>query len=191
MVWTDESTFKFNGYVNRHNCVYYATENPHIVITQEVNAPGVIAWAEIWSGGLIGPFFVRDTVTGHSYLEKLDEEIVPAIEYWMNLEEIYYIYDGAPAHYDQSVQHFLDKIFLDRWIGRCRSIDWLARSPDLTPTDSFMGCDQRPCVCNKTSNSSSTRRCYYYINADITSRIMSKSFPISTRETRTLDRVRG
>ncbi|CAF4045863.1 unnamed protein product [Rotaria sordida] len=99
IVWTDEATFKLNGHVNRHNCVYYATENPHIDSTQEINAPGIIVWAEIWSGGLIGPFFFRDTVTGRSYLEMLDEKIVPAIEYQMNLEEIFYMYDGAPAHY--------------------------------------------------------------------------------------------
>lgn len=31
--WTDEAIFKLNGHVNRHNCVYYAIENPHVVIT--------------------------------------------------------------------------------------------------------------------------------------------------------------
>ncbi|CAF0945368.1 unnamed protein product [Rotaria sordida] len=103
IVWTDEATFKLNGYVNRHNCVYYATENPHIIITQEINAPGIIVWARIWSGGLIGPFFFRDTVTGRSYLEMLDEEIVPDFEYQMNLGEIFYMHDGAPAHYHESV----------------------------------------------------------------------------------------
>ena len=41
IVWTDEATFKWNGHVHRHNCVYYAFENPHIIITQEVNAPGL------------------------------------------------------------------------------------------------------------------------------------------------------
>jgi len=123
IVWTDEATFKLNGHVNRHNCVYYATENPHIVITQEMNAPGIVVWAGIWSGGLIGPFFFRDTVTGRSYLEMLDEKIVPAIEYQMNLEEIFYMHDGAPAHYHQSVRRFLDKTFPDRWVGRRGPID--------------------------------------------------------------------
>ena len=137
-MWTDEATFKLNGHVNRHNCVYYATENPHIVITQEMNVPGIVVWAGIWSGGLIGPFFFRDTVTGRSYLEMLDEKIVPAIEYQMNLEEIFYMHDGAPAHYHQSVRRFLDKTFPDRWIGRRGPIEWPARSPDLTPTDFFL-----------------------------------------------------
>ncbi|CAF2853333.1 unnamed protein product [Rotaria sp. Silwood2] len=42
IVWTDEATFKLNRHVNRHNCVYYATENPHVVVTQESNATGII-----------------------------------------------------------------------------------------------------------------------------------------------------
>jgi hypothetical protein len=123
IIWTDESSFKLNGHVSQHNCVYYATENPHIVIAQEMNVPGVIVWAGIWSGGIIGPFFFRDTVTAQSYLEKLNDEIVPTIESRMNLEEIFYMHDGAPAHYAQSVRHFLHETFLDRWIGRRGPID--------------------------------------------------------------------
>lgn len=41
IVWTDEANFKLNGHVNRHNCLYYAVENPHVFITEEMNAPGV------------------------------------------------------------------------------------------------------------------------------------------------------
>lgn len=138
ILWTDEATFKLNGHVNRHNCVYYAVENPHIVITEEMNAPGVIVWAGIWSGGIIGPFFFRDTVTADSYLEKLNKEIVPAIESQMNLRKIFYMHDGASAHYAKSVRDFLDDKFRNRWIGRRGPIEWPARSPDLTPTDFFL-----------------------------------------------------
>ena len=78
-------------------------ENPHIVITEEMNAPSVTVWAEIWFEGIFGPFFFCDTVTAHSYLEKLNKEIAPAIEYHMNLAEVFYMHDGAPAHDAQSV----------------------------------------------------------------------------------------
>jgi hypothetical protein len=27
-VWSDEAQFKLNGTVNRHNCVYWSSENP-------------------------------------------------------------------------------------------------------------------------------------------------------------------
>jgi transposase len=138
ILWTDEAIFKLNGHVNRHNCVYYAVENPHIVITKEINAPGITVWAGIWSGGLIGPFFFHDSVTANSYLEMLKKEIIPSIKSRMNLQEMFYMHDGAPSHYAQPVRHFLDKTFRNRWIGRRGAIEWPARSPDLTPTDFFL-----------------------------------------------------
>jgi hypothetical protein len=103
-----------------------------------MNAPGITVWAGIWSKGVIGPFFFNDTVTANSYLEMLNKEIVPTIARRMNLKEIHYMHDGAPAHYAQSVRHFLDKTFPNRWMGRRGPIDWPARSPDLTPTDFFL-----------------------------------------------------
>ena len=138
IVWTDEAIFKLNGHVNRHNCVYYAVENPHVIITQEMNTPGITVWAGIWVGGVIGPFFFHDNITADNYLKMLQNDIVPAIASEMDLEEIVYMHDGAPAHYAQSVRHFLDKTFPDRWIGRRGWIDWPPRSPDLTPTDFFL-----------------------------------------------------
>lgn len=138
IIWSDESIFKLNGHVNRHNCVYYATENPHIVINQKTNAPGVIVWAGIWSNGVIGPFFFNDNITAENYLEKLNDEIVPAIENQVNLEEIFSMHDRAPPHYAKSVRQFSDETFSHRWIGRRGPIDWPARSSDITPVDFFL-----------------------------------------------------
>ena len=78
IVWTDEAVFKLNGHVNRHNCVYYATENSHASITQELNSPGITVWAGVWVGGIIGPFFFHEgNVNASSYLEMLQKEVVP------------------------------------------------------------------------------------------------------------------
>ncbi len=114
IVWSDEAIFKLSGHVNRHNCVHYAIENPHVTITQEMNTLGITMWAGIWVGGIIRPFFFHDNVTANSYLEILQKDTVPAIASKTDLEEIVYMHDGAPAHYTQSVRHFLDKTFLDR-----------------------------------------------------------------------------
>ncbi|CAB0036793.1 unnamed protein product, partial [Trichogramma brassicae] len=46
--------------------------------------------------------------------------------------------DGAAAHYGRNVRNFLDGEFFDRWIGRRGTIEWPARSPDLTPLDFFL-----------------------------------------------------
>ncbi|CAF4436397.1 unnamed protein product [Rotaria socialis] len=138
IVWSDEAIFKLNGHVNRHNCVYYGMENPLVVITEEMNALRITVWAGIWSGGIIGPFFFYGNVTADNYLDMLEENIVPAIEKEMNLDETFYMHDGAPAHYARSVRQFLEDTFPDRWIGRRGWIEWPARSPDLTPTDFFL-----------------------------------------------------
>lgn len=59
ILWTDEAIFQINGRVNRHNCVYWADTNPHLIIEQEIHVPQVIVWGGIWSNGVAGPFFLR------------------------------------------------------------------------------------------------------------------------------------
>jgi len=44
MIWSDEAQFKLNGTVNRHNCVYWAPENPHVHVEKEVNLRGLNVW---------------------------------------------------------------------------------------------------------------------------------------------------
>lgn len=41
IVSTDEAQFKLNGLVNRHNSIYWSDKNPHLVVTQALNCPGV------------------------------------------------------------------------------------------------------------------------------------------------------
>ena len=68
---SDEAHFKPNGTVNRHNCVYWSSENPHIHLEEHVNLPGLTVWCGLSSRGLIGPFFFKGTVTGALYLDML------------------------------------------------------------------------------------------------------------------------
>ncbi len=56
----------------------------------------------------------------------------------MNLAEIFYRHDGAPACYAQSIGHFLDENLPNRWVGRLGPINWLARSLNLTLRDFFL-----------------------------------------------------
>nr|CAI5846584.1 unnamed protein product [Callosobruchus analis] len=61
IIWSDEAQFKLNGTVNRHTCVYWCEENPHITIEKAVNLPGVNVWCGLSSRGLIGPFRFEGT----------------------------------------------------------------------------------------------------------------------------------
>ena len=41
IIWSDEATFKLSGHINRHNCVYWSHENPHLVLEKQNKQPGV------------------------------------------------------------------------------------------------------------------------------------------------------
>ena len=97
-----------NGTVNRHNCVYWATVNPHVHVSKEVNLPGVNLWCGLSSRGLIGPSFFEGTVTGQVYLDMLQTSIFPAIRELFGDERFYLQQDGAPPHYHQDVRVYLD-----------------------------------------------------------------------------------
>ncbi len=53
ILWTDEAPFKLKGLVNRHNSVYWLTDNPRIIVTQEFNSPGIQLCAGICYYGII------------------------------------------------------------------------------------------------------------------------------------------
>ncbi|XP_055878515.1 uncharacterized protein LOC106074981 [Biomphalaria glabrata] len=40
IIWSDEAQFKLNGTVNRHNCEYWAEDNPRITVEKAVKLPG-------------------------------------------------------------------------------------------------------------------------------------------------------
>lgn len=139
IVWSDEAKFMLNGRVNRHNCYYWDTKNPHKIISSEMHAPGVMTWAGITSTGMVGPFFFPEgAVTGKSYLEFLRNQVFPVLRNHANINTLYFQQDGAPPHYHVEVRAWLDEHFPQRWIGRRGPIEWPARSPDLSPMDFFV-----------------------------------------------------
>lgn len=132
--WSDEAIFKLNGHINRHNCVYWSAENPHVAIEKEVNLPGVTVWCAISSSGIIGPFFFDTSVSSQSYLTMLKEKFWPCVQH----QEAFFQQDGAPPHYGAVVREWLNENFGGRWIGRRGPIEWPPRSPDLSPCDFFL-----------------------------------------------------
>ena len=132
--WSDEACFKLNGTINRHNCVYWAANNPRVTVEKEVNLPGVTVWAAISPFGIIGPFFFEGSVTAEIYLDMLQTFFWPRVQD----QDCYFQHDGAPPHYGRYVRQWLDENFPRKWIGRRGPIEWPARSPDLTPPDFFL-----------------------------------------------------
>lgn len=70
VLFSDESTFKNNGIVNRHNMHYYASENPHWVRhVDNQNRWSVNVWGGILGPYIIGPYFFEERLTGQVYLK--------------------------------------------------------------------------------------------------------------------------
>ena len=57
ILWSDETRFCMNSTVNRHNCTYWARENPHLNFEIPNNQQRITVWCGISSNGLIGPCF--------------------------------------------------------------------------------------------------------------------------------------
>jgi hypothetical protein len=51
---------------------------------------------------------------------------------------MWFMHDGAPAHFDRVVRDHLNERFHERWIGRGSPVSWPSRSPDLTPLDFYL-----------------------------------------------------
>ncbi len=120
--------------VNRHNCTYWARENPHFKFEVPNSQQGITVWCGICSNGLVGRYFFKDTVTGPLYKEMLVNYAWPQL----NRKNYYFQHDGVGPHYAVIVRKWLDKKFPDQGIGRRGPYDWPARSPDLTPCDFFL-----------------------------------------------------
>lgn len=143
--FSDECSFFLNGLVNRHNCRYWSDSNQHLFRQSHTQHPEKLnVWAGILGNNLIGPFFFEGNLTGEMYLTLLQDNIVPRIREVIaednNLaqHEVFFQQDGAPAHYAAPVRQFLSENFRGHWIGRRGSIEWPARSPDLSSLDFFL-----------------------------------------------------
>jgi hypothetical protein len=103
------------------------------VIEYERDTPKLNVWLGLHKHGVIGPFFfMESTVTGHSYLDMLENFAVPQIPPGFIFQQ-----DSAPPHFHKDVTTFLDETFPGRWVGRGGPTAWPPRSPDLTPLDFF------------------------------------------------------
>lgn len=140
-MFSDEATFRSNGAVNRHNMHYYSTTNPFWVReVQHQNHWSLNVWCGIKNLRVIGPYFLREPLNGHRYLQFLQNELPQLLEEIDNneREQMWIQHDGAPAHYYRAVREFLDNRYPQKWIGRSGFIGWPPRSCDLTPLDFFL-----------------------------------------------------
>lgn len=139
LTWSDEAHFHLDGGVNRHNCRYWANQNPHWIKQESMHSPRTTVWAAISQSGIYGPFFFDTSVNKDRYLKMLQEEFWPAVQSDRRGRSIIFMQDGAPPHWGLPVREWLNKKMPNRWMGRgSPNMPWPPRSPDLTPCDFFL-----------------------------------------------------
>jgi len=138
ILFTDEANFYLNGEVNKQNMRFWSDENPHWMDpAKEQGSAKVMVWCGIWNGQIIGPFFFDHTVNAENYLQMLQTQMMPILQRGAILPT-WFQQDGAPPHYAILVRDWLNAQFPGHWIGRRGTIEWPARSPDLSPCDFYL-----------------------------------------------------
>ncbi|OXU17725.1 hypothetical protein TSAR_000769 [Trichomalopsis sarcophagae] len=106
VLFSDESTFRNTGELNRNNCHYLSDENPHwLRPIYNQHCWSVIVLCGIINGYLIGPYFFAENVNGVNFL-KLLRDILPELLENVDLAtrlRMWIQLDGAPPHYARIV----------------------------------------------------------------------------------------
>jgi hypothetical protein len=106
----DEAAFHISGKVNKHNVRIWGTENPHAFLQHERDSPKVNFLCPISNLKIYGPFFFAEaTVTGATYLDVLEQWLLPQLE--EDSADFIFQQDGAPPHYHNDVRgHLNDRL---------------------------------------------------------------------------------
>lgn len=141
LLMTDECCFTRDGILNFHNTHVWADANPHEVHQKKFQRRfSINVWAGIVGNFLIGPFVLPDRLNGEHYLQFLRDYLPDLLDNvpLATRQNMWFMHDGAPAHFSRNVRDHLDIIYPNRWIGRNGPIAWPARTPDLNSCDFFL-----------------------------------------------------
>jgi hypothetical protein len=141
ILFTDEACFSQDGIINSHNMHIWAEENPHaMVVRAHQQRFSINIWCGILGDTLVGPHILPPRLNGQDYRHFL-EYILPTLLEDVPLatrRNMWFLHDGAPAHFSLEARDQLDAAYPLRWIGRGGPVAWPPRSPDLNPLDYFL-----------------------------------------------------
>jgi hypothetical protein len=110
-------------------------ENPHDYVEHMRDSLKVNVFCAITHEKVYGPFFFfGKTITGISYLDMLQQWLLPQLE--EDSPDFIFQQDGAPPHFHNEVRSELIDRLPNRWIDRAGPDDddellrWPPRSPD-------------------------------------------------------------
>ena len=116
----DEATFHVNGKVSTHNVRCYAPKNhpPDFNYDVPLDRSKLNVWIGLMGNGRIyRPVFFDGNVNGRSYLQMINDEVVPGLQQHVQLQQngafprLWWSQDGAPAHRTRLVRDRLEQLF--------------------------------------------------------------------------------
>ena len=135
-------------FFNFHDCHMWAAVNPNEVKQAWLQQSfSLNVWVGILGDCLIGPHFLPQKLNGEQYLRFLQNHLPNLLEDvpWRQRQQMWFMHDGAPAHFHLSVSRYLNRRYGDWWIGRGGPVPLPPRSPDLNPLDFYVwGLCKRP-----------------------------------------------
>ncbi len=116
---------------------YLGTENPREVQQHESHGEKLRVWCAIHSQSVLDSYyFDNETVRKEYFCALLDSFVRAEAENYP--DNALFQTNGAPPHISHAARSLLAHIFGQNWIGKYCSMNWPARSPDLTPLDFFL-----------------------------------------------------
>ena len=146
----DEAQFLLNGKVLTQNVRCYSPKgNPPANFQYETdrnNKQSVRVWAGVIDNNIIGPFFYAGNMNSQRYINMVVNQIVPSLQQLgyrqgrcgIYFPGLFYIQDGAPCHTSHQSRAVLEQYFPNKVVSRFNTVEWPARSPDLTPLDFWL-----------------------------------------------------
>jgi hypothetical protein len=99
ILWSDKAIFHVGGFVNRHNCHYWAAQDPNMMVEKMQNRPKVTVWCGMTATSVIDPYLLCDTTNSESYLQMLQDYVWPMVSGWENIDDLIFMQDGAPPYF--------------------------------------------------------------------------------------------
>ncbi|GFX94430.1 transposable element Tc3 transposase [Trichonephila clavipes] len=143
ILFSDETHFWLDGYVNKQNCRIWSEDNPQVYVETPLYPEKLTVWCALWAGGIIGPYFFKNdeghnvTVNGDRYRAMITSFFIPELNNH-DVQELWFQQDGATCHTARATIDLLKDTFGDRLISRFGPVNWSPRSCDLTPLDYFL-----------------------------------------------------
>jgi hypothetical protein len=141
LLTTDEANFARDGIFNARNTHIWSIENPHAIRERHFQKRfSVNVWGGIIGNKLIKPYILAPRLNAVSYLDFLNNHLAILLEDvpLLTRQNMWYLHDGAPAHFAREVRTWLDQNFPEKWIGRNGPVLCPSRSPDLNPCEFFL-----------------------------------------------------